>query len=221
MYYQVSSRAKKEREKFYLYFQTEAQAGEYDVPKCAEVSQNFLGNWTMYPTQGTPSSMCTHEITAHFTVADMAQRCDIRKNPGCWGEDYDKTHQVTFTKIPFSPLNPGNQPDLCWGSLPCAVLHQHGAFPCRHWQAAVCSLPYLWQNSPGLWVTGTLFCFSSDTISQVFDELGYLAIPPCIWGTEEVDMPFLLNLSIFDSGGSNCAGLPSFQREPDFNQEEQ
>ena len=175
----------------------------------------------MYPTQGTPSSMCTHEITAHFTVADMAQRCDIRKNPGCWGEDYDKTHQVTFTKIPFSPLNPGNQPDLCWGSLPCAVLHQHGAFPCRHWQAAVCSLPYLWQNSPGLWVTGTLFCFSSDTISQVFDELGYLAIPPCIWGTEEVDMPFLLNLSIFDSGGSNCAGLPSFQRQPDFNQAEQ
>ena len=23
-------------------------------------------------------------------------------------------------------------------------------------------------------------------ISQVFDELGYLAIPPCIWGTEQV-----------------------------------
>ena len=24
--------------------------------------------------QGTPSSMCTHEITAHFTVEKMAQR---------------------------------------------------------------------------------------------------------------------------------------------------
>ena len=43
--------------------------------------------------------MCTHEITAHFTVADMAQKCDIRKNPSCWGEDYDKTHQVTFSKV--------------------------------------------------------------------------------------------------------------------------
>ena len=26
----------------------------------------------------------------------------------------------------------------------------------------------------------------SISISQVFDELGYLAIPPCIWGTEQV-----------------------------------
>jgi len=49
--------------------------------------------------QGTPSSMCTHEITAHFTVADMAQKCDIRKNPGCWGQDYDKNHQVIPNKI--------------------------------------------------------------------------------------------------------------------------
>ena len=40
--------------------------------------------------------MCTHEITAHFTVADMGQKCDIRKNPSCWGPDYDKTHQVLF-----------------------------------------------------------------------------------------------------------------------------
>ena len=71
--------------------------------------------------------MCTHEITAHFTVKDMAQRltpkssassilatpsvaaivkysianseksssrCDVRKNPTCWGEDYDKENQV-------------------------------------------------------------------------------------------------------------------------------
>ena len=82
--------------------------------------------------------MCTHEITAHFTVESMAQRwvfwlswrwtgifvvtilypvanvhqtklvvrtefcfrCDIRKNPICWGENYDKENQVKHKKWP-------------------------------------------------------------------------------------------------------------------------
>merc|ERR1712038_1916256 len=94
---------------------------------------------------GTPSSMCTHEITAHFTVADMGQKCDIRKNPSCWGPDYDKTHQGI--------------------NLLCAHYPTYGK------------------------------------THEVFDELGYLAIPPCIWGTEQegliapVFLPFNANLT--------------------------
>ena len=42
----------------YHYYQTEANAGEYDVPQCAP---------------GTPSDQCVHEITAHFKVSDMMQ----------------------------------------------------------------------------------------------------------------------------------------------------
>ena len=38
--------------------QTEANAGEYDVPQCAP---------------GTPAHLCVHEITAHFKVSDMMQ----------------------------------------------------------------------------------------------------------------------------------------------------
>lgn len=53
-----------------LYYQTEAWAGEYDVTKC---------------DSSTPPSDCVQEITAHFTVADMLDDCDIRKNPGCTG----------------------------------------------------------------------------------------------------------------------------------------
>ena len=41
-----------------MYYQTEANAGEYDVPQCAP---------------GTPSDQCVHEITAHFKVSDMMQ----------------------------------------------------------------------------------------------------------------------------------------------------
>merc|ERR1712012_870445 len=113
-----------------MYYQTEANAGEYDVPKCVE---------------GTPSSMCTHEITAHFTVADMGQKCDIRKNPSCWGPDYDKTHQ---------------------------------------------GINLIYAHYPTYGKT-----------HEVFDELGYLAIPPCIWGTEQegliapIFLPFNANLT--------------------------
>ena len=41
-----------------MYYQTEANAGEYDVPQCAP---------------GTPADQCVHEITAHFKVSDMMQ----------------------------------------------------------------------------------------------------------------------------------------------------
>jgi len=138
-----------------MYYQTEANAGEYDVPKCEE---------------GTPSSMCTHEITAHFTVADMAQKCDIRKNPGCWGEDYDKNHQG---------IN---------------LIYAGG-----HCHAPSCISMELFHAD-----TGKLLCAHYPTYGQthqVFDELGYLAIPPCIWGTEEegliapVFLPFNANLT--------------------------
>ena len=138
-----------------MYYQTEANAGEYDVPKCAE---------------GTPSSMCTHEITAHFTVADMAQKCDIRKNPGCWGQDYDKNHQGI--------------------NLIYAAGHCH---------APSCISMELYHAD-----TGKLLCAHYPTYGkthQAFDELGYLAIPPCIWGTEEegliapVFLPFNANLT--------------------------
>ena len=53
-----------------MYYQTEANAGEYDIPKCS-------------PT--TPSEDCVHEITAHFQVKDMMRECPLRKDPSCWG----------------------------------------------------------------------------------------------------------------------------------------
>merc|ERR1712179_473640 len=53
-----------------MYYQTEANAGEYDVPKCS-------------PT--TPAEDCVHEITAHFQVKDMMRECPLRKDPSCWG----------------------------------------------------------------------------------------------------------------------------------------
>jgi len=138
-----------------MYYQTEAWSSEYDIPQC---------------DKGTPSSMCTHEITAHFTVEKMAQRCDIRKNPTCWGENYDKENQGI--------------------NLIYAAGHCH---------APACISMELYNAD-----TGKLLCAhypDYGKTNQVFDELGYISIPPCIWGSEEeglmspVFLPFNANLT--------------------------
>eukprot|EP00462_Mataza_sp_D1_P015332 CAMPEP_0175150732 /NCGR_PEP_ID=MMETSP0087-20121206/18060_1 /TAXON_ID=136419 /ORGANISM="Unknown Unknown, Strain D1" /LENGTH=727 /DNA_ID=CAMNT_0016436763 /DNA_START=67 /DNA_END=2250 /DNA_ORIENTATION=+ len=55
-----------------LYYQTEAWAGEYDVPKCPA---------------GTPPEECVHQIEAHFTAKDLLYGCSLRGNPHCTGHD--------------------------------------------------------------------------------------------------------------------------------------
>ena len=137
--------------------------------------------------QGTPSSMCTHEITAHFTVADMAQKCDIRKNPGCWGQDYDKNHQVIPNKI-FSFNFVLNPRESIWSMLRDTVTLRRASAWSFTMQtlASFCVLTIQHMEKPTRSSTACFACFAIGTIAQVFDELGYLAIPPCIWGTEEV-----------------------------------
>jgi len=152
--------------------------------------------------QGTPSSMCTHEITAHFTVADMAQKCDIRKNPGCWGQDYDKNHQVIPNKI-FSFNFVLNPRESIWSMLRDTVTLRRASAWSFTMQtlASFCVLTIQHMEKPTRSSTACFLCFAIGTIAQVFDELGYLAIPPCIWGTEEegliapVFLPFNANLT--------------------------
>jgi hypothetical protein len=50
-----------------FYYQTEAYAGEYDIPKCEE---------------GTPPEDCIHSITAHFQGRDMIDKNIIGNNKG-------------------------------------------------------------------------------------------------------------------------------------------
>ena len=50
-----------------FYYQTEAYAGEYDIPKCEE---------------GTPPEECIHSITAHFQGKDMVDKNIIGNNKG-------------------------------------------------------------------------------------------------------------------------------------------
>jgi len=138
-----------------MYYQTEAYATEYDVPQCQK---------------GTPSSLCTHMITAHFTVGDMARNCSLRNDPSCWGVNYDQEHQG---------IN---------------LIYAGG-----HCHAPSCISMELYNAD-----SGELLCSHYPTYGQtheVYDELGYLALPPCLWGEEKdglmppVFLPFNANLT--------------------------
>ena len=53
---------------FFLFFETEANHGEYDVPKCAA---------------GTPASECVHEIRAKVQLEKTGRACEDRADPWC------------------------------------------------------------------------------------------------------------------------------------------
>lgn len=120
-----------------LYYQTEAMATEYDIPKCD-------------PT--TPTDQCIHEITARWQVKDMINNCDTRGNPSCSGNitDFDGVHLI---------------------------------YVAGHCHAPSCISMELYNAD-----TGKLLCHHSPVYGKthdIYDEEGYLAIPPCLFGSED------------------------------------
>jgi len=136
-----------------MWHQTEENSGEYDVVGCPA---------------GTPPQECVYQITSHFTVQEMVQECDVRKQPTCWGNttDYDGIHLI---------------------------------YAAGHCHAPSCLSMELYNAD-----TGMLLCAHNPVYGkthEVFDELGYVTIPPCLWGPEEEGLvpptflPFNANLT--------------------------
>ena len=120
-----------------MYWQTEAWSTEYDVIKCEK---------------GTEAENCVFEIKSNFTVRDMMNDCDVRKNPSCWGNttEYDGVNII---------------------------------YAAGHCHAPSCISIELYNAD-----TNELLCRHDPVYGkshEVFDELGYLAIPPCLYGPED------------------------------------
>mmetsp|Transcript_19740 Transcript_19740/g.44426 ORF Transcript_19740/g.44426 Transcript_19740/m.44426 type:complete len:904 (+) Transcript_19740:70-2781(+) len=131
-----------------IYYQTEANAGEYDVPPAFALPGKPVpgyANWPEgVPTPGTtctgscpngPDCECVHTITAHWTVSNMR------------------------------------------------LLYAGG-----HCHAPSCLSIELYRNDTG---TPRLLCRQLPVYGQgnfpedKFDEAGYVALPPCLWGEDE------------------------------------
>jgi len=118
--------------------------------------------------KGTPPSQCTQVITSRWQVRDMMKDCSIRNDASwCTGEG---TADSTKTK--------GIE-------LVYAAPHCH---------APSCISMELYNAD-----TGELICHVKPTFgvsNEVYNEKGFLALPPCLWGEESEGLlpPSLLSL---------------------------
>ena len=131
------------------YWQTEANAGEYDVPP-AFVKPGEHGAVVGYP--GWPEGKPTPGTTCTGTCPD--------------GPDCECEHEITYS----------------WTSPGMRLLYA-GA----HCHAPSCLSMKLWRNGTG---TPELVCemlptYGGGNVSHdKYDESGYLACPPCLWGDD-------------------------------------
>jgi len=144
-----------------IYFQTEGNAGEYDIPPAfyTKDQPKIVG----YPELGpypelTPGSSCTGNCPD--------------------GDDCECVHTITYNKT---------------------VSNMRLIYAGGHCHAPSCLGIWLYRNDPGhqmellchmgpVYGNGT----GSSTTSGMYDEEGYLSLPPCLWGDDEGLHPSLL-----------------------------
>jgi hypothetical protein len=123
-----------------FYWQTEAAAGEYDVPKCNRDN----------PPPGQLGSECVHEITARWQVSNMGDGAYRR-----------------------------------WQDTKGAELRYAGG----HCHAPTCISIELFNADTGELLCRQLPVFGGRGASTIngtrFDEPGYIALPPCLFGEED------------------------------------
>lgn len=116
-----------------------------------------------------PSSQCTHVITSRFQVRDMLHDCDTHKDASfCTGKGSTDRNQTKGIQLIYAA--PHCHANSC---LSVELYHANtGKLLCR---------------------VEPIYGKSSD---RVYDEEGFLALPPCLWGDPEEGLapPVLLPL---------------------------
>jgi hypothetical protein len=133
-----------------IYFQTEANAGEYDIPPAFSLPGNPVAGYENWPlNKMTPGTSCTG------TCPD--------------GPDCECIHTIQ-AKFELSNTR---------------LVYAGG-----HCHAPACISIELYSNKTG---TPELICRQlpkygqGDIVNDKYDESGYLALPPCLWGTGDVN----------------------------------
>jgi len=140
-----------------IYFQTEANAGEYDIPPAFPTKENPVipgyNGWAQ--NKLTPGTTCTG------TCPD---------GPDCACE-----HTITYNHT---------------------VSNMRLIYAGGHCHAPACIGIWLYRNDPGHEME--LLCHQQPVYGQgnieddKYDEAGYLALPPCLWGDDEGLNPSIL-----------------------------
>jgi len=140
-----------------IYFQTEANAGEYDIPP-AFATKAFpqIPGYDGYPVgKLTPGTTCTGNCPD--------------------GDDCECVHTITYNHT---------------------VSNMRLIYAGGHCHAPACIGLWLYRNDPGHEME--LLCHQQPVYGQgnvhvdKYDEAGYLALPPCLWGNDEGLNPSVL-----------------------------
>merc|ERR1712072_1380238 len=143
-----------------IYFTTEANAGEYDIPPAFATKENpHIPGYNGYPVgKLTPGSTCTG------TCPD--------------GPDCDCVHTITYNHT---------------------VSNMRLIYAGGHCHAPACVGIWLYRNDPGhemeilchqapIYGNGT----GANSVAGMYDEKGYLSLPPCLWSDDEGLHPSVL-----------------------------
>jgi len=135
-----------------MYYQTEANAGEYDIVQC---------------DKGTPPELCVQSITARFKVKDAMWPCDVTSSGWCAGTGSTDPNKTAGVQLIY------------------AGPHCHGP---------ACISMELYHANTGKLLCGMYPEYGKQT--AVYEEKGYLALPPCLWGNPKDGLmpPVLLAL---------------------------
>jgi hypothetical protein len=144
-----------------IYFQTEANAGEYDIPPAfyLEGQPKVVGYPDVKPwPELTPGSSCTGKCPH--------------------GDDCECVHTITYNHT---------------------VSNMRLIYAGGHCHAPSCIGIWLYRNDPGHEME--LLCHQApiygngtgvNSVAGMYDEAGYLALPPCLWGPDEGLEPSVL-----------------------------
>jgi len=138
-----------------IYYQTEAWAGEYDIPPAFALPGKPIPGYPKWPlNKPTPGTTCTG------TCPD--------------GKDCHCIHTITYH----------------WNMSNVRLIYAGG-----HCHAPSCISMELYRNDTG---TPELLCRQIPQVGKgnfpvdKFDEAGYIALPPCLWGDDEGLEPSVL-----------------------------
>ena len=162
------------RLKFRFYYETFQAASS---PRAAPSHQNavrliwateaYSGEYDIPKCEsGTPSSQCVHTITSRWKVRDFLHDCGLHDASGCTGKGSKDENRTAGIKLVYAG---------------------------PHCHAPSCLSMELYNAD-----TGRLLCRSEPVYGSsdaIFDERGFIAIPPCLYGADGLPEGELLSLN--------------------------
>jgi hypothetical protein len=151
--------------KFRFYFQ-EYTEQQAEMVRLYWQTEAFAGEYDIVPcNQGTPREQCVQTITSRFNVKDTMNACDIPGESWCSGKGSTDPAQTLGVQLIYAG---------------------------PHCHAPDCLSMELYNAETGELICGMQPEFGNGTAT--YNEAGYVALPPCVWGNPEDGLmkpPFL------------------------------